>query len=192
VTNHAPKIAAGVVSMVVIILAIAGWQWYVEKELTEARGQLGRIISMQDPAKRAAALEGFIASGPSELTNSAQLELGATASEMKDWAKAAEAFGKVADDEKDSPLAFAARFSQAQALLHKGDTAGAAALLQALVLNAPSNVKASLYQQIAEAAEALDDKAAAITALESTIAAIPPTDQQSADFFRARIAQLKK
>ena len=42
VQNHASQIAAAVVSLVVIILAIAGWQWYVEKQLTEAKGQLGR------------------------------------------------------------------------------------------------------------------------------------------------------
>lgn len=192
VLNHAPKIAAGVVSLVVIILAIAGWQWYMEKELAEARGQLGRIISIQDPARRAASLEAFVGSAPSELKNSVRLELAATASELKNWTKAAEYFALVADDEGSSPLGFAARLNQAQALMHKGDFSAASAQLQALAGNAPDTMKPALYQQIGEAAEAAGDKAAAIAAMESALAALPPNDQESAAFFRARIAQLKK
>ena len=63
VCNHAPKIAAAVVSIVVICLAVAGWQWYVEKELAEARGQLaarnGALLCHQ---KRGDLLSSFLCS----------------------------------------------------------------------------------------------------------------------------------
>ena len=36
------------------------------------------------------------------------------------------------------------------------------------------------------------DKAGAIAAYEAAVAALPPTDQESAAFFRSRIASLKK
>ncbi|MBQ8172968.1 MAG: tetratricopeptide repeat protein [Mailhella sp.] len=192
VTNHAPKIAAGVVSMVVIILAIAGWQWYVEKGLREAQGQLGRIISIQDPARRMASLEAFMAKAPSKLFISTQLELAVTAMEMGNHAKAAEAYGKVVAEEEDTPLAFTARLNQAQALMRGGDYAGARALLETALASAPNNVKAALHQQIAEAAEAAGDKAGAVASLENALSALPPTDQEGAAYFRARIAQLKK
>ena len=192
VSNHAPKIAAGVVSLVVIILAIAGWQWYVEKGLREAQGQLGRIISIQDAPRRTAALEKFIADAPSKLVTSAQLELAASAMEAGDFAKAASAYEKVISAEGDSPLAFTARVNQALALMQSGDNATARALLEGVVLSAPANVKAVLYQMISEAAEALGDKAGAVTALEKALSSLAPTDQEGIAFFNARIAQLKK
>ena len=94
VTNHAPKIAAAVVGVVVICLAVAGWQWYEEKTLREAQGQLGRVISIQDASRRAAALEEFLAKAPSKLVNSAQLELATTAMELENFAKAAHRTGQ--------------------------------------------------------------------------------------------------
>ena len=192
VSNNAPKIAAGVVSLVVIILAVAGWQWYVEKGLREAQGQLGRVISIQDAARRATALEAFIGGAPSKLVNSATLELATTAMELENYAKAATCYEKVASDEGDSPLGFAARMGHAQALMHGGKYAEARAIFESLVLSAPANVKAAIHQQSAEAAEAAGDKAGAVASLEKAISSLAPTDQEGAAFFRARIAQLKK
>ncbi|WP_458400505.1 YfgM family protein [Mailhella sp.] len=192
VTNHAPKIAAGVVSLVVIILAIAGWQWYVEKELREAQGQLGRVISIQDASRRAAELEKFIGKAPSELVNSATLELATTAMELEDYAKAAASYEKVANAEQGEPLGFSARMGQAQALMHAGKYAEARAIFEAVVLDSPANIKASLHLQSAEAAEAAGDKAGAVASLEKALSALAPTDQEGAAFFRARIAKLQK
>ncbi|MBQ4077072.1 MAG: tetratricopeptide repeat protein [Mailhella sp.] len=192
VSNHAPKIAAGVVSLVVVILAIAGWQWYVEKNLREAQGQLGRVISIQDAARRAGELEKFIAGAPSMLVTSSTLELATTAMELEDYAKAAACYEKVAAAEGDSPLGFSASMGQAQALMHAGKYAEARAIFEAVVLNAPANVKAAIHQQSAEAAEAAGDKAGAVASLEKAISSLAPTDQEGAAFFRARIALLQK
>ena len=57
VLTHARKIAAGVVVVVVAILAVACWQWYREGQVADERFALGRITSIQDPARRAAALD---------------------------------------------------------------------------------------------------------------------------------------
>ena len=192
VSNHAPKIAAGVVSLVVVILAVAGWQWYVEKNLREAQGQLGRVISIQDAARRATALEGFIAGAPSKLVNSATLELATTAMELENYAKAAACYEKVANAESGNPLGFSALMGQAQALMHEGKYAEARTVFESVLLSAPANVKAAIHQQSAEAAEAAGDKAGAVASLEKAISALAPTDQEGAAFFRARIAQLKK
>lgn len=192
VCNHAPKIAAAVVSIVVICLAVAGWQWYVEKELAEARGQLGRIISVQDPARRVSQLEAFAASAPSELTLSVQLELASSAAEMKDFAKAAAAYEKVAQLDAGTPLAFAARLNQGQILLQSGDAAAARAVFSALAAEAPANVKATLNLQTAEAALAAGDKAGAVAAFEAATAALAPTDQEGRAYFRALIDKLQK
>ena len=193
VSNHAPKVAAGVVSLVVVFLGVAGWQWYAEKTLREAQGQLGRVISIQDASRRAGELEKFIAGAPDKLVNSATLELATTAMELEDYAKAAASYEKVANAEGgDEPLGFSARMGQAQALMHAGKYAEARTIFESIVLNAPANVKAVLHQMSAEAAESAGDKAGAIASLEKAISSLAPTDQEGAAFFRARIAKLQK
>ena len=79
VLNHARKIAAGVVLVVLVILAVAGWQWYREEQVADARHALGRIISIQDPARRVSALEGFLKDAPAAVNTAACLELAAAA-----------------------------------------------------------------------------------------------------------------
>ena len=192
VTNHAPKIAAGVVGIVVVCLAVAGWQWYEEKNLREAQGQLGRVISIQDAARRSTALEEFLAKAPSALVISAQLELATTAMELEKFEVAAASYEKVANAEGSSPLGFSARMGQAQALMHAGKFLDARAIFESALLSAPENIKAALNQQSAEAAEAAGDKAGAIASLEKAIACLAPTDTEGAAFFRARIAKLQK
>ena len=192
VLSHARVIAAGVVAIVLIILAVAGWQLYREEQIKDARMALGRIISIQDSTRRVAALEGFLKDAPSALVSAAQLELAASAVAVEDWDKAAAAYEAVAANEDDTPLAYAARLNHAQVLMHKGDFAAARDELKALAAKAPADAAAVLHQQVAEAAEAAGDKAGAIAAYEAAVAALPPTDTESAAFFRARIAALRK
>lgn len=192
VVNHAPKIAAGVVALVVAILAVAGWQWYRESSRADAAAELGRLISIQDPARRTAALEAFVAEAPSSLEVAANLELASAAAENKDWEKAAAAYEKVAAEEGDSPLAFAARLNRAQLLMHQGAYAAARTEFRSLAAEAPADVVPVIYQQAAEAAEAAGDKAGAAADYEAAVSALPPTDAEAAAFFRARIARLKK
>ena len=192
VLTHARKIAAGVVVLVVIILSVAGWQWYREEQIADARLALGRIISIQDPARRTAALEGFLKDAPSAVATSAYLELAASAIESKDWDKAAASYASVAENEGDSPLGYTARLNHAQVLMHKGDFAAARDEFKALVSDTPAEVVPVIHQQVAEAAVAAGDKAGAIAAYEAAVASLPPTDKESAAFFRSRIAALKK
>lgn len=191
VLSHAREIAAGVVAAVAITLAVAGWQWYREEQIADARAALGRIISMQDPARRAAALEDFLKEAPSAVLASARLELASTAVEMKDWGKASLAYAAVAESEGDTPLATIARLNHAQVLMQKGDFTAARDEFRMLIASAPAEAAPMLQQQVAEAAEAAGDKAGAAAAYEAAIAAMPPTDQESANFLRARIAKLR-
>ncbi len=192
VTTHARKIAAGIVSLVVIITLIAAWQWYREKQFAESQSRLGAICALQDTGKRISELEAYLKDAPEKLKISAWLELASAASSHGDFGKAAEAFKNVADREGDSPLAFTARMNRAQLLLHKGDAAAARSEFQALAPNAPTNAKPLIYQQAAEAAEAAGDKAGAIADYEAALSSLPHEEKSASSFFRARIAALKK
>lgn len=192
VLKHARRITALVVGGVVAFLLIAAWQWYCEKQLNESRAQLGRVISIQDPARRITSLEGFLANAPSELAVAAQLELAVAAVETSDWGKAAQAYAWVAEKEGDSPLGFAARLNNAHLLVRKGDYAQARTAFLTILADAPATMAPLLHQLAGEAAEAAGDKAAAIGSYESAISALPPTDSETAHFFRDRVAKLKK
>lgn len=192
VLNHARKIAAGVVLVVLVILAVAGWQWYREEQVADARHALGRIISIQDPARRVSALEGFLKDAPAAVNTAACLELAAAAVQTGDWDKAASAYSRVAEKEGDTPLSFAARLNRAQVLMHKGDFAAARDEFGKLAASAPADVMPVIRQQQAEAAVAAGDKSGAVAAYEAAVTALPPTDKESAAFFRSRIASLKK
>lgn len=191
VLTHARKIAAGVVVVVLVILCVAGWQWYREEQVKDARQALGRVISIQDPARRVAALETFLKDAPSAVRAAADLELAASAVQTGDWDKAASAYARVAEADGDTPLAFAARLNHAQVLMHKGDFAAARDEFKKLATSAPAEAVPVIRQQEAEAAVAAGDKAGAVAAYEAAVAALPPTDQESAAFFRSRIASLK-
>ncbi len=192
VTTHIRYISAAIVAIVIIITAIAGWQWFREKQLAETKANLGRIISLQDPAKRLSGLQAFLADAPSQLEISALLELASTAISLENWDAALQAYQSIAAKTPSAPLAHTARLNHAQTLMRKGDYTAARTEFRELAANAPSEIKSPLFQQAAEAAEMSSDTAGAITDYEAAVAALPPTDQQSSAFFRARIAELKK
>ena len=160
--------------------------------MNDARHALGRIISIQDPARRVSALEGFLKDAPSAVNTAARLELAAAAVQTGNWDKAASSYAAVAEQEGDTPLAFAARLNRAQVLMHKGDFAAARDEFGKLAASAPADVVPVIRQQEAEAAVAAGDKTGAVSAYEAAVAALPPTDKESAAFFRSRIATLKK
>ena len=97
VTTHIRAISAAIIAIVVIITVIAGWQWYREKQLAAAKAELGRVVTIQDPAKRLSSLESFIANAPSKLKLSALLEIAATSLAVENWDKALNAYQQISD-----------------------------------------------------------------------------------------------
>ncbi len=192
VLGHAKHITVGVLACVAVILAVAGWQWYAEGQLQKSRNALGQAISLQDPARRVEALENFLKDAPSELILAAELEIAAASVALQDYPRAAVAYAKVAEREGDSPLGFTARLNRAQVLMHNGEYAQAQNEFQAMVSKVPAQLLPVMNQQLAEAAEAAGDKVGAVAAYEAAIKALPPTDNETVLFFRARIAELKK
>lgn len=192
VTKHIRYIAGIIVSVVVIITIIAGWQWYREKQLAETRINLGRIIAMQNPEHRFSELQRFLGTVPSQLELSVLLELSSTAVSLGKWDAALEYYQKISQKTTLAPLNFSARMNHAQIQMHKGDFSSARNEFHEIVQSAPNEIKSLIYQLAAEAAEMLHDKAGAITDYEAAVAALPPTDNQSNAFFHARIEKLKK
>ena len=184
-------IALAVLGVIVLIIAVAAWQWYRESAAASARDDLGRIAASLDPAARLKALEDFAADAPSSVYLAAQLELARAAVESENWDKAAAAYAAVAERDPDSPLAFSARFNRADVLLRQGKAAEAATELETLLSQAPDNLKPFLNEQIGEAAEAAGRKDKAIAAYQAAVKELTSIAPAEAAYYQDRIAKLQ-
>ena len=191
VLTHARAIALAVLGVIVLIIAVAAWQWYRESAAASARDDLGRIAASLDPAARLKALEDFAADAPSSVYLAAQLELARAAVESENWDKAAAAYAAVAERDPDSPLAFSARFNRADVLLRQGKAAEAATELETLLSQAPDNLKPFLNEQIGEAAEAAGRKDKAIAAYQAAVKELTSIAPAEAAYYQDRIAKLQ-
>lgn len=189
--THARAIALAVLGIIALIIVVAGWQWYRESAAASARHDLGRIAASSDPAARLKALEGFMADAPSSVYLAAQLELAQAAVQSENWDKAAAAYAALVERDKNSPLAFAARFNRADVLLRQGKAAVAVAELEILLAQAPDALKPFLNEQIGEAAEAAGQKDKAIAAYQAAVKELTAAAPAEAAYYQDRIAQLQ-
>lgn len=194
VLEHARAIALAVVLVIVAILAAAGWRWHTQNVAQEARAELGRICAKAEPAARYAALQEFAARAPEEISRAVDLELASTAVALERWNDAAQAYGRIVEEEGDgelSPLAVTALLNRVDLLLRQNMAQDAVSELEAFLPRVPAAVKSLCLSQIGMAAELAGDKARAISAYEEFIKSLPPADSAQAGFYKARIAALK-
>lgn len=191
VLTHARAIALAVLGVIMLIIAVAAWQWYRESAAAAARDDLGRISASGDPAARLKALEAFVADAPAAVYQAAQLELARAAVESENWAKADAAYAAVAEYAPHSPLAFSARFNRADVLLRQGKAAEAVTELETLLSQAPDTLRPFLNEQIGEAAEAAGQKDKAIAAYQAVVKELTTIAPAEAAYYQDRIAKLQ-
>ncbi len=189
--THARAIAFGVVALVLIIVGIAGWQWYRESAHDSARRELSLIISGRDTAKKLADLQAFLPKASSALKPAVLLESAAAAIALNQLEDAQQLLAQVEELEKSSPMGTAAALNRADVLMRLGKGKEAVTVLDALLISAPENVRGMINQQIADFAAASGMKERAATAYDALIAALPPTETQSRDFYTRQKKQLQ-
>lgn len=191
VLTHARAIAVGVLAVIMIIIAVAGWEWYRESAAASARDDLGRISASPDPAARLKALEAFIVDAPDSVYPAAQLELAAAAVEAQDWDKAASAYAAVAERDKTTPLAFTARLNRAGVLLRQGKATEAVTELETLLPQAPADLQPFINEQLGEAAEAAGQTDKAVAAYQAAVKVLTTSSPAEAAYYQDRIAKLQ-
>lgn len=194
VLGHAKQLTLAVLLLIVVILAAAGWQWHSQNQVQEAKLELGRISATSDPAARYAALQGFAAKAPAEISRAVRLELASTAAALEKWDEAAQAYGQIAREDQGkelSPLAVTAWLNRIDLLLRQGKAKDAVAEMEEMLPRVPAAVKPLTLAQLGSAAELAGDKARAVSAYEEFIKALPPADSAQAGYYKARIAALK-
>jgi tetratricopeptide (TPR) repeat protein len=184
--KYSRQIVAGVVAIILVAAAYAGYSGYTARALANAQSQLGVILieaSGQDKLDR---LEALLADAPSAAKSAVLLELAKTAMNLEQYDAAAGYWERLAGD-SDDEARLVARMGAAKCLLLAGKAGQALEELKALAATAPAQFTAPVYRQLAVAAEGAGDTAQALEAYRKL------AEQQVADkpFIDHKIAQLE-
>ncbi len=192
INDNAPKIAAIVIGLVVLIGGYTFYSGYREGKIDDAKTQLARIISQKDSAQILSELEQFKAGAPSELRLAAELEIARFASEQKDFAKAEEAYRYVMQEEKYSALGITAAMNTAGIAAHQGKYEDAIKIYEDIVSHCPKDVQSVVYFQIGEMAEQTGNADKAIKAYQDGINLFENMNATDVIFYQNRIKELSK
>lgn len=152
------------VSAIVAVAAVyAGATAYTQRARTASQADLGAILTQARGADKVARLEQLVNDAHGSVKPAVILALAEASMDDGEYAKAAEYWGRVAD-EAEGDTRFAAQLGQAKAMLFAGKGADALAALKALAADAAEGYEVPLNRQIAVAAEAVGDKAEALAA----------------------------
>ncbi len=192
INDNAPKIAAVVIALVVLIGGYTFYSGYREGQMADAKGQLALIISKSDSAKVLAELEEFKKTAPGGLALAVELEIARFASLQENYERAEQAYRTVMNEEKYSALGIAAAMNTAGIAAHRGNFAEAAAIYEDIVGHCPKDVQSVVYFQLGEMAEQLGDKDKAIKAYQDGINLFELKDSTDVIFYQNRIKELSK
>lgn len=192
INDNAPKIAAIVVTVIVLIGGYTFYGGYHEGKVEDAKNQLALIISQKDTAQILTDLEQFKGSVPSEVRLAVELEIARFASEQGELAKAEEAYKYVMQEEKYSALGISAAINTASLYAHQGKYGDAVKIYEDIVSHCPKDVQSLVYFQLGEMAEQTGDKDKAIKAYQDGINLFENMNTADVVFYQTRIKELSK
>lgn len=185
--DNLKPILAGVAVIVLAAAVITGWRIFHTRSLASSQEALGSILVSTSGQEKIAALEKFLSEAPSALKSSVYFELAGASMAVRDFDKAAGYWKRLAD-EGGTDTAFLAKLGEARSLALAGKAAEAVKMLADLKQGAAEPYKAAVTRQLALAAEAAGDKAAALAAFEELAGRGDIGDKPYID---SKIAQLK-
>ncbi len=186
--RHAGLIAGAVILFLLVLAGTAVWKWYSGSTSAEARQELARIVLTAQGQERVKALSALAEKVPGPVRLSAYLALGQSALESGDFAAAATAYAKAAQEDADGALGMAAALGEAGALLKAGKNAEAVTLLQNLETRLSAEGRsAQVRLMLAEAAARAGQNDLAAATYAALAKDVPGLD---GDYFRARAEAL--
>lgn len=186
--RHAGLIAGAVILFLLVLAGTAVWKWHSGSTSAEARQELARIVLTGQGQERVKALAALAEKVPALVRLSTYLTLGQSALESGDFAVAATAYAKAAQEDADGALGMAATLGEAGALLKAGKNAEAVTLLQKLEARLPAEARsAQMRLMLAEAAARAGQKDLAAATYAALAKDVPGLD---GDYFRARAEAL--
>jgi cytochrome c-type biogenesis protein CcmH/NrfG len=191
IAMHVRAIVIFVIVLVGAIVATGLYQWRQAETQRESGLALGRILTGSEGAQRVAALESHIPDLPASMRPGGWFELAVAAREAGDYAKAAEAFGRLADA-GTAGFRVMALLDQSDMLLKAGNAEQALKVLEGPAgggdaWNFGEFMNMVVQEAVAVAAEAAGDAKRAIAAY-TKLAEMPGGESS---YYRARIAALE-
>lgn len=161
--KYRKQLAIGVSAIVAVAAVYAGVTAYTAKAKTNAQADLGAVLVETQGADKIAKLEGLLGTVPGSVKPAVTLAIAQAGMTSGDYAKAATYWDMLAN-ETDGDTKFAARLGKAKALLLGGKAQDALADMKVLADEATEAYVVPVNRQLALAAEAAGDKAAALNA----------------------------
>lgn len=185
--KNARFIALGLGALIVAIVIAGGYRFYSSQQTADAREELGEIIMMESAADRMTRLEEYLVEAKPGFRVAALLALAQSADEVKDYDKAAGAWGKAAELADDG-FRLVARMGQAGALVQQGKSEDAIGVLEAILPAANAMEAALINNRISYLAESIGNYDRAIRACDDMLNA--QSTAQSKDALQQRRAYL--
>ncbi len=182
-TTHAIKIMLILGLFVVAVAGFGVYNWQQSSAFEKAQSELNVINQSKQGAERITALESFLASAPASLHSAIVLSIAETSMLAENYAKAAEAYGKLAQLHVDSATAILGALNQGQALILAGQGKEAVTVLESLATKVSTDQSTIVQQALAEAALLSGDTAKAKAAFEAIANATLGTESE---FYRYR------
>ena len=187
ILKHAGKIAAVVALFALVLAGTAGYNWYASRAADQARLELARLVIATQGQDKVKALESFAADAPRAVSAAALLALGDAALEVKDYDKAAAAFGRLAEADKDGALGLLAAYNQGEVLNRAGKYVEALAVFEKLENQIPEAARNTVRGVLAQTAVQAGRSERARTAFDALAASSAGPE---AEYFRFRAQQL--
>ncbi len=177
-TTHALKIMGILAFFVLIVAGYGAYNWHQGSTLSAAQAELATLVLEKKGDERLAALEAFMKTAPKELQITTLLNMADGAMQDKAYEKAADFYGRIADQEKSSAMGILAAFNQGQALMSAGKAQDALPILEKLAEAVPNDQKSIIQQSIVEAALQSKNPAKAKATLEAMANAISGSEAE--------------
>ncbi len=187
ILKHAGKIAAALALFALVLAGTAGYNWYASRAADQARLDLARLVITTQGKDKVKALEAFAAEAPRAARAAALLALGDAALEVKEYDRAAAAFGRLAEADKDGALGLLAAYNQGEVLNRAGKHAEALAVFEKLENQMPESTRNTVRGVLAQTAVQAGQPERARAAFEALAAS---STGPEAEYFRFRAQQL--
>ncbi len=179
--------AAGVGALLIVIAGVAVYEHMRKSGMAETQDKVAQALLQEKDADRMAALEKILTGGAGDAKPGVLLAMAKSATDAKDYAKAAEAWDKLAA-ESSKDMRVLALLGEAAALNQAGDNAKALAILDKLQSEAPKTFEMLVIRQLAVTAEAAGDDQKAIAGYERLLS---EGNLPNKGFLENKIEQLK-
>lgn len=189
ILKYASWIVSAVIILLIILAALAIWNWRQTAKLEEAQNRLSEINIKMSGQEKEKALQALLESAPDNMQLYIYLELGQTAQASGKADLALESYEKAAELGKSSALGFAAQLGSIGILLSKDEYSQALAKMKGISQASPNTAQMSQFRLLlAEIAQKAGDRQLALQTWQELAA---HASEREAEYYKQKIRKLQ-